>query len=339
MTAARLLLLRALAFSALPAFSAWAQTFTLPTPNRAVLEKGAEERAFVPTPGRTWLSGTFGCVRTDGWQMHEGLDIKCVQRNAKGEPADPVAAAAAGRVAYVNEKAGLSNYGRYIVLQHVIEGLAVFTTYAHLSAIAPGLNAGDAVRQGQLIGTMGRSSNTGQGISKERAHLHFEIGFRLNDRFAAWHAEKLPGQRNDHGNWNGKNFIGIDPRQVFFEQQRLGAKFSLLEFARGRTELCRVAVRDTSFAWLKACTPLIRRNAAADREGVAGYEIALDFNGLPFLLIPRTRAELGAGPRIKLLSVNEREQAARPCRKIVVKRSGNWELGATGSQLFDLLAY
>src|ERR1044071_6041268 len=84
------------------------QTFVLPTPNDAIL-KGDFTNYFVGTVGRDWTSGTFGCVRSDGFQMHEGLDIKCVQRDKKGEPLDPVYAAAAGKVAYLNPKAGLSN--------------------------------------------------------------------------------------------------------------------------------------------------------------------------------------------------------------------------------------
>ena len=58
------------------AASVLAQPFQLPTANRALFEKGGEERFFVGTVGKPWTSGTFGCVRSDGWQMHEGLDIR-----------------------------------------------------------------------------------------------------------------------------------------------------------------------------------------------------------------------------------------------------------------------
>jgi murein DD-endopeptidase MepM/ murein hydrolase activator NlpD len=73
---------------------------------------------FTPTIGRTWPSGTFGCVRSEGWQIHEGIDIKCTQRDTKGEPIDPVSAAADGTIAHINAKPGLKNYGNYIVMQH-----------------------------------------------------------------------------------------------------------------------------------------------------------------------------------------------------------------------------
>lgn len=316
-----------------------AEAFVLPTPNRAIYSKGGEENYFAPTPGRTWTSGTFGCVRSEGWQMHEGLDILHTSRDKRGEPVDPVFAAAEGRVAYINSNSGLSNYGKYVVLEHRIEGIPVYTAYAHLSAFSEGLSIGDPVRSGQTVGKMGRTSNTRQAISKDRAHLHFEIAVRINERYGSWHSSALKGYRNDHGNWNGRNIVGIDPQEVFTEQKRLGARFSLLELIRSRTELCRILVRDTKFPWLQQYTPLVRRNAAADREGVAGYEIHLDFNGLPFLLIPRAKSEIGTGPRVELLDVNEKEQSARPCRKLVTKRNGKWALATNGSQLIDLLLY
>ena len=83
--------------------------FVLPTPNQALLQPGGEDAYFVGTVGRTWESGTFGCVRTEGRQFHEGLDIRPVERDSKGEAADPVLAAADGSVAYVNTNPGLSN--------------------------------------------------------------------------------------------------------------------------------------------------------------------------------------------------------------------------------------
>jgi murein DD-endopeptidase MepM/ murein hydrolase activator NlpD len=316
-----------------------ADTFVLPTPNRALFTSGGEAKYFTPTPGRTWAAGTFGCVRTDGSQLHEGLDIKYTKRDKSGEPTDDIYAAAAGRVVYLNGNSGLSNYGRYIVLQHAIDGMPIFTTYAHLRRFAPGLKTGQQVRQGQTIGTMGRSTNTRSAIGKDRAHLHFEIGLRLNDRFTTWHNATYKGERNDHGNWNGRNFSGLDPWHILLQQKKLGIKFSLLETLRSQTELCRVVVRDTQFSWIRDYTPLIRRNPVADREGVAGYEVVVNAFGVPFLMIPRAGSEIGSGPKVQLRSVNEKEQLANPCKKLVIKRGGSWQLTNAGSQFFELLRY
>src|SRR6185369_9869556 len=65
------------------------QPFHFPTANQALLEPGHEDKFFAGTVGKPWTSGTFGCVRTDGWQLHEGLDIRCLQRDSRGEPTDP----------------------------------------------------------------------------------------------------------------------------------------------------------------------------------------------------------------------------------------------------------
>ena len=67
------------------------------------------------------------------------LRIRSVQRDRRGEPVDPVNATADGVVAYVNSRSGLSNYGNYVVLRHSIEGLEVYSLYAHLSVVRSGL--------------------------------------------------------------------------------------------------------------------------------------------------------------------------------------------------------
>ncbi|GIT05772.1 MAG: hypothetical protein CM1200mP29_11830 [Verrucomicrobiota bacterium] len=43
-------------------------------PTKPYSNPGNEIDYFTPTVGRAWPSGTFGCVRSGGWQMHEGLD-------------------------------------------------------------------------------------------------------------------------------------------------------------------------------------------------------------------------------------------------------------------------
>lgn len=322
-----------------PAASAAHPQIGFPTANRALLEPGGEPSFFVGTVGKTWHTGMFGCVRTDGRQMHEGIDIKCLKRDARGEPMDPILAVANGVVAYINHKPGLSNYGKYVILRHRIEGLEVYSTYAHLQEVRDGLEAGHAVRAGEVIATMGRTSNTRQRISKERAHLHFEIGLFVNERFSNWYAKALATQRNDHGPWNGQNFLGLDPALILRQQHEQGAGFSLLAFIRAQKPLCRVLVRDTDFPWLKRYTPLVRRNPAADKLGVVAYEIAFNYCGVPFQLIPRAPGEVELNGKYRLLSVDEEEYRLRPCRGLVTKRNGQWELGAAGVRLLDLLTY
>jgi peptidoglycan LD-endopeptidase LytH len=314
-----------------------AQPFQLPTANQALFEPGGQERYFVPTPGKTWVSGTFGCVRSDGWQMHEGLDIKCLQRNHTGEPIDPVMATADGVVAYINNRPSLSNYGRYIVLLHHIEGMEIYSLYAHLSEIQSGLQVGRTVRAGEKIAVMGRTSNTRERISKDRAHVHFELNLFYNDHFNSWFKRHFPGERNDHGLFNGENLVGIDARLILLAEHEQGARFSLTNWIAHRTELCRVLVRQTDFPWLRRYPMLIQQGALGRGEQAAGYEIALDFNGLPFELIPRPAARFKGATRYQLLSVNEGEYAKNPCRRLVTRQGSHWELARNGLNLLDLL--
>src|SRR5262249_10932297 len=158
-----------------------------------------------------------------------------------------------------------------------------------------------------------------------------------NDRFSAWYRAAHPGERNDHGDWNGQNLVGLDPRLILLAQQREGTNFSLVRFVRRQTELCRVFVRATRFPWVQRYAPLIRHNPKADKEGVAGYELALNFNGLPFELIPRAASEGPGQTRFQLLSVNEAEQQNNPCRHLVTRRGARWELTSHGLQWLELL--
>jgi murein DD-endopeptidase MepM/ murein hydrolase activator NlpD len=317
-----------------------AQPFALPTANRAIYDAdGGGERFFVPTVGKPWTSGCFGCTRTEGWQMHEGLDIRALQRDKSGEPTDPILATADGTVVYINHKAALSNFGRYVIIRHVVNSIEVYSTYAHLGEVRDGLKPGTNIKSGERIGTMGRSANTKQGISKERAHLHFELNLLVNERFAAWYKKKFPDQRNDHGQWNGQNLLGLDPRVVLLDQKEKRDGFNLARLIQTQPELCRVMVRDSNLPWLTRYAALVKANPAATKEGIAGYEIALNFNGIPIELIPRTAAEVKSKARFQLLSVNEAEQKKNPCGKIVTRRKGRWELATRGENLLELLTY
>ena len=310
--------------------------FQFPTANHALYQAGDELKFFAPTaPDKPWMSGSFGCVRNDGWRMHEGLDIRHLQTDRRGEPTDPVMATADGTVVYFSKKAGLSNYGNYIVVRHVVEGLEIYSLYAHLSAVRPGLAIGAPVKAGEIIGTMGRTS-TAETIAKDRAHVHFELNVLMNDNFAAWFKKKS-NERNDHGEWNGQNLNGLDPREILLGEHN--GKFSLLDFVRSQTELCRVLVRATNFPYLKRYSALVLKNPVAEKAGVAGYELVLNYNGVPFALLPRAASEIKGSAKFQLLSVNEAIQKADPCRKLVVKRGSHWQLTDAGTRELELLTY
>jgi murein DD-endopeptidase MepM/ murein hydrolase activator NlpD len=103
-------------------------------------------------PVRGSVTSRFG--RRGLWGWHRGVDIKA----PKGTP---IRAAAAGTVVFSGRQ---SSYGRVIKIAHP-SGLS--TVYAHNNANS--VKAGDRVKAGAVIGTVGR---TGHATTN---HLHFEI--------------------------------------------------------------------------------------------------------------------------------------------------------------------
>lgn len=312
--------------------------FQFPTANHYLYTPGGETKFFAPTaPDKPWTSGGFGCVRDNGHRLHEGLDILHLQTNHRGEPIDPVMATADGTVVYFSARPGLSNFGNYIVIRHVIQGIEIYSLYAHLSAIRPGLAVGEPVKAGEVIATMGRTSSA-EVIAQWRAHLHFQLNLLMNDHFASWFKKNAyPGEINYHGEWNGHNLYGLDARQILLAEK--DGKFNLLNFLRGQTELCRVLVRATDFPYLKRYPMLILQNPVAQKQGVAGYEIALNFNGLPFALMPRAESEIKSRAKFQLLSVNEPVELANPCRGLLTRHGGHWQLSNEGLRELEMLTY
>lgn len=223
------MILRLLTAATLALSGAHAALLDFPTQNRAILDGHPEEfymyveRDFEGEKTKPWEGGQFGFVRgprrtPEGVvfaSLHEGVDIKPLRRDASGNPLDDVLAAAPGRVVHVSKEPGASNYGRYVVLGHRIDGSTFYTLYAHLASIA--VVPGQEVRQGETLGRLGFS---GEGIDRERAHVHFEVAVLLSENFEAWYAAHFPGNPNKHGLFNGMNLSGTDPSAILLGAAR-----------------------------------------------------------------------------------------------------------------------
>src|SRR5207244_13174967 len=133
-----------------------------------------------------WEGGRYGFVRNPVstaqgliyTRFHEGIDIRCLQRDARGEPLDDVRAIADGKVVHANQVADYSNYGRYIVIEHVWDGSPYYSLYGHLSGIAVGV--GQRAHRGARIA---RTGDTGDGWSRSRAHVHPALHLMFSCRF------------------------------------------------------------------------------------------------------------------------------------------------------------
>jgi murein DD-endopeptidase MepM/ murein hydrolase activator NlpD len=224
-----------------------------PTDNKALLEGRPEDfymyvdRNFEGVESKPWEGGSYGYVRGPQRMgaeivygtLHEGIDIAPVHRDAAGDPLDDVRSCAAGTVVHVSHEAGASNYGRYVVIRHLIEGSPIYTLYAHLSTISA--QSGQKVAQGEVIGKMGF---TGAGINRERAHLHLEIAVLLNEDFEAWYHRYFSGSPNKHGIYHGYNLVGMEPAAILLESAKNPA-FSLKEHIRNQDVAYQITIPDS----------------------------------------------------------------------------------------------
>ncbi|QZA79826.1 M23 family metallopeptidase [Deefgea piscis] len=90
------------------------------------------------------------------WKSHKGVDYAA-------PTGTPIYSAADGVVTRVTRDAG---YGKFVEIKH---GDQYSTLYAHMSAFAKGLKAGQSIKKGEVIGAVGRTGRvTGP-------HLHYEF--------------------------------------------------------------------------------------------------------------------------------------------------------------------
>ncbi len=111
-----------------------------------------------PLPGYRMTSGF-------GWRMHPVLRQRKFHKGVdwSAPRGTPVVAAGDGIVETIKSHRG---YGKYV---RIVHDDRTETIYAHLDQFAKGLKVGSPVRQGQVIGTVGRT-----GIASGN-HLYFEL--------------------------------------------------------------------------------------------------------------------------------------------------------------------
>jgi len=293
---------------------------------------------FQPTVSGRPESALFGSVRTASYgkglaaSFHEGVDIAADQRDRAGRPQDAVYAVADGKVAYVNTKAGNSNYGKYVVLIHTCPSGIVYTLYAHLAAISPNVSCGQAMQAGDVLGVVGHTANPP--IPLPQAHLHFEVGLILNARFSQWfHAQKL---KNGHGNFNGWNLLAVDPLAVY-ENQRQQTDFDFFRHIAALPaafEIVLATRRKPNFFDRYPCLW-----EGAPYQG-AGLQMKVSENGLPIKGRNATESErqLQGAHQSAVLRVDPEALGRNGCH-LVICQSGLWRLGSEGEKWRDILMH
>ncbi len=107
-----------------------------------------------------YMRPIVGGIKTQGVHGHNGIDFA-------SSYGSNILASASGEVIISRSSGWNGGYGSYVVIKH---GNGTQTLYAHLSGTA--VSVGESVKQGQVIGYMGRS---GQVKGHTGIHLHFEI--------------------------------------------------------------------------------------------------------------------------------------------------------------------
>jgi len=286
-----------------------------PTPNPA-FQNGEPIEAYIqPTVSGVPESGLFGCVRNSGSRFHEGLDLYPIKRDSRGEAADPVYAVLPGRVVHTSRVSGYSSYGRYVVIEHDQENPSFHTLYAHLASVGDGIMPGARIESGTVIGVMGRSAT--YTIPRSRAHVHFEIGFRLTDDFQAWYDRQKFGSKNRHGIWNGMNLVSVDPL-AFYQSIRSGEVQNLYEHLRRLPAATRIRVYSHE-------VPNFVRNFPAlvtkpfEGKTVVAWDIAFTKYGLPKEWTPRFVEDnlKGQAGDVKVIAYNPTLLESQTCRRVL----------------------
>jgi len=268
-----------------------ALNLSLPTENDALFHGGGAAfyqyiiRDFKGVKSMPWEGGQYGFVRNPieapgdlvYTRFHEGIDIKPLRRDANGEPTDPVRAIPDGTIAYVNLTPGYSNYGRYVVVEHRWDGASYYSLYGHLASAL--VQAGAKVNRGDQLGVMG---HTGEGIDRERAHVHLELNLLLGRRFESWYDTFYKSEPNRHGIYSGINLAGLDIARLFLALRRTPG-LTIPDFLSGEETFYKVTLpASPNFDLIQRYPWLLRRGAPESRP--PSWEISFNRAGVPLLV-------------------------------------------------------
>jgi hypothetical protein len=221
-------------------------------------------QAAAPALELPFICGTSWTGDSGSSNAHRNNEIDFNMTGTSGDEdlGEPVLAAAAGTVGW--EGGAGSDYGNYLEIDH---GGGYSTLYAHLDTKA--VHLGDVVREGEVIGTLGKTDGNSPGIS---AHLHFEYrnrgsgqGYPDYIRPASFHGdpfdyatgrETYVSQNCGTSNLAAKSIngdkyddaIGVDPAGVAWVYHgKSGGGFSAaVRLGPGWGDFSRIAVNDSN---------------------------------------------------------------------------------------------
>jgi murein DD-endopeptidase MepM/ murein hydrolase activator NlpD len=314
----------------------------LPTDNDAIFRgDGPEfyqyiERNYKGVKSTPWEGGRYGFVRNPVEsagglmfsRLHEGIDIRPLQRDASGNAIDPVRAIAAGLVVHTNQAPGYSNYGKYVVIEHNFDGCKYYSLYGHLSSIA--VRTGQRVQQRDLLGVMG---HTGEGLNQRRAHVHLELNLMLSRHFESWHDTFFKSDPNRHGLYNGLNLAGLDIARLYLALQKRPA-LTIPEFLAGEETLYRVLLPASRHFDLRKFYPWMVREKTEGEP--ASWEVSFNRAGVPLKIQPS--AKTVSEPELSFLKPRGIDARALTNERVAGRGAGA-RLTEKGKQFMRLLVF
>lgn len=136
----------------------------------------SDERATTKMPPGDWIVSTeynqrYQIVEGGAFHRHSGWDLNNQSPYWDSDRNMPVRACANGRVIHMILFPDTSSWGRVIVTEHVLpDGQVVHSRHAHLAEFAEGLQVGDWIRRGALLGTTGRTN-----VPNGAYHHHWDL--------------------------------------------------------------------------------------------------------------------------------------------------------------------
>ena len=314
----------------------------LPTDNDAIFNGGGAEfyqhieRDYKGVKSTPWEGGQYGFVRdpleSGGGlvytRFHEGIDIRPVQRDERGEPTDAVRAIASGKVVHINPVAGHSNYGRYIVIEHQWGGSSYYSLYGHLNSIQ--VQVGQTVARGQPIAVMG---HTGVGINRERAHLHLELNLMLSHHFEAWYDANFRNDPNYNGMYNGLNLAGLDIARLYLALHK-NPSLTIPEFLRGEEPVYKVSIpRSANFELPRKYPWMLAHDPGTRKES---WLVSFAGSGVPIKIEPSPEAV--TEPELRWTKKSEVD-CSYLTRGVVSGHGTHAHLSDSGKRMMRLLIY
>lgn len=315
---------------------------TLPTDNDALYRSGGADfyqhiiRDFKGAVTRPWQGGQYGFVRNPletprgllYSRFHEGIDIRPLRRDARGEPLDDVRSIADGTVAHVNATPGHSSYGRYVVVEHRWDDASYYSLYGHLASAA--VQPGSRVVRGELLGRLGYS---GDGLDRERAHVHLELNLMLSRRFQSWYDHFIKTEPNRHGNYNGVNLTGLDIARLYLALRKRPA-LTIPEFLAEEEVFYKVTLPGTeSFDLPQRYSWLLR---GVEAGGGPAWEVSFNQAGIPLRV---ARAEQAVTVPVLSYFVKRDGDYANLTRGVIEGAGENARLSESGQRLMRLLTW